>query len=1072
MKEKVPKSVIIIWLITAIAIFLSVISLIGVIISRSEKIKKGMLEKIREYGFYIQDLSFDFFPASDGFYAYLKSVTSDNFSFDSLTFSPRKISVENLRIGFLSCTYCELFPGVRTFLKARELSILIKSGGGGKIDLTPICKIKNLSRYKVLTSFIPFSLVFDFYESSIYVDDVHILFEKGKSEVSLRKLDLLSDYSVDVGEKIPKIIGNIQLTFEPIFLKGNGNLNLSSPADASGRYNISFCDESQLDIAYSLDFKTDLSFLSENIGSKISSNSTFSAFGNFSIPENGDIKLSGELMGSLKDLSFSEQNFGNFILDFSFKYDSQGLKFSGRTQSEYISELFVEGIYNSKAEGNQWNINFTGKFDLGNIPFVHDIYGKIFASGNLFLPKIDLKSNLNISNFSYDTIRFNSAQGNLRWSGRNNIDFVFNINNIGANVNWKGKFDVKKINLESQASFSGSSLSSLLGILNLSLPIDGTADGNISIGLLKNNIIVSGNAVSYRTFAFGEKIACLSSDIFANVSLKNGKISVSVKGVGAERESFCVLKSPQPYDESLIYFDLSLDSEAFQVSISGIYDLSYFDMLNIPLRGKAKFDGLVSGSLKGKTNINGQINLESSDVEFVEYPISSSCIYGKILLSDDAVRFEGDSCEGFSISSSYSLNKSDLFVSISKGETFVNIVNNDIFGKGRLEDISKVVRNIGDNLGQFDFTYNLQRKDGKVLVKSQKFSLENLTFENLDFSGDIKNNTMSFSVSGLYSGDKFWGSGDYGIASGKIYSNFYIQNFAGIPLDGSLLVSGSMDKPYISGNFKVKSIELSDDKIAVLFEREQEENVDEQVVQKEKTTGTLNIKIDLQDIIYRGPFMSLNLDGVLYVVGTLDEPTIFGIFDIKDGTFSLADTEFSKIRGVAFLRGKNIFVNISASTDVITFEGDKYLVQLRMIGDLKSPKVYLFSTPQVSQADIVCILAMYRRCDSLDEFNKIMSSLIYRNFYLISRGILENIGAGTDFKVIISPTDIGLSRKIGQFDIIVMQNIFEDVRRFIASRTFGENYQFIFSWDSKRYGYSMLGDIGNVGVDIKTKRRF
>ncbi|MCX7733853.1 MAG: translocation/assembly module TamB [bacterium] len=1071
MKEKIPKSVIIIWLITAIAIFLSVISLIGVIISRSEKIKKNMLEKIREYGFYIQDFSFDLFPASDGFYAYLKSVTSDNFSFDSLTFSPRKISVENLRIGFLSCTYCELFPGIRTFLKARELSILIKSEGGGKIDLTPVCKVKSLSRYKFLTSFIPLSLVFDFYESSIYVDDVHILFRKGRSEVSLRNLNVISDYSLDVGEN--RVTGNIQLTFDPIFLQGIGELRLGSPVDASGRYNISFCDGSQLDIAYSLDFKTDLNFLSEKIGNKISSDSTFSAFGNFSILENGDIKTSGDLRGNLKNLSFSDQNFGNFILDFSFNYDSDGLKFSGRTQSEYISELLVEGIYsNSKSKGNQWNINFTGKFDLGNIPFVDRIYGKIFASGNLSLPKINLKSNLNISNFSYDTIRFNSAQGNIRWSGRNNIDFVFNINNIGANVNWKGKFDANKIRLKSQASFLGSSLMNLLGILNVSLPIDGTADGNISIDLLKDNVIVLGNVVSYRNFAFGEKIACVSSDIFANVNLKNGEISVSVKGVGAERESFCASKLPQSYDNSMVYFDLSLDSETFGISISGIYDLSYFDMLNIPLRGKAKFDGLVSGNLKGKTNINGQIGLESSDVEFVQYPISSSCIYGKILISDEAVRFEGESCEGFSISSSYSLNKSDLFVSISKGETFVNIMNGDISGKGRLEDISKVIRNLGDNIGQFDFSYNLERKDGRVLVKSQRFSLENLTFENLDFSGDIKDNTMSFSVSGLYSGDKFWGSGNYSIASGKIHSNFYLQNFAGIPLDGSLLVSGSIDKPYISGNFRVKNIELSDDKIEILFEREQGGRVDEEVVQKERTTGTLNIKIDLQEIIYRGPFMNLNLDGVLYVVGNLDDPTIFGIFDIKDGTFSLADTEFSKIRGVAFLRGKSIFINISASTDVITFEGDKYLVQLRMIGDLKSPKVYLFSTPQVSQADIVCILAMYRRCDSLDEFNKIMSSLIYRNFSLISRSILESIGAGTDLKVIISPTDIGLSRKIGQFDIIVMQNIFEDVRRFIASRTFGENYQFIFSWDSKRYGYSMLGDIGNVGVDVKTKRRF
>lgn len=1055
-----PKSIIIIWLITAIAVLLSIISLIGIIISRSDKIKKKVLLDLQKKGLYIQDFSLNIFPASDEFSLYVKGLKLNEISFDSLNISLGKISANGLNFRSLSCGKCDLSLGINSYLDINDLKLQITPKGSGKIDITSICKIKELNKKKISRILSLLSLNLKIHNSSIKIDNAEIVFNQLSSEIYIDYVELYSEYRVMIGNKIPEIPGIVDLWLDLEYLDGTADIKIYEPFNTSGKIDLIFCNEKQMIANYNLLSQPEIKSILE--GEKFSAEPNLITVGSLSISNDGEIANLSNIKGYAKDIIVSDQKIGNLDIDISIDYSKDEINFSAKLRSDYINILAFQGKYN--ANNKNLNLKFSGEFHLDKIPEL-DLSGKLYANGYLNLPKLKLESDIRLNSFAYDTIRAELSYGKIKISPET-IKFDLDIKHRKSDIHWNGEFDPKKQNLESQTKFFHSSLSDLLNILNIDLPIDGISDGEISANILKNKLSILGKITSYRNFVFGEKIHCVYADVSGDVDVKNGNFSVRVKGIGSERN--CANRIIEPYDNSIIYFDTNVDSKKFSVSISGIYDLSEFDILKLSMRGNASFSGNLSGYTTGKSKLNGEIDLTSEKVEITDYAVASSCVNGKILISDESIQFQGKSCEDFDIYSIYSLKDSSLSFSASKGETAFSIQNNSITGKGKLEDISTIIPRLKDNIGSFELKYNLVRKDGIIYVISPRFVFGNLKFENLDFFGDIKDNAMIFSVSGIYSGEKFSGKGEYDISSRKIISDFELKSFAGIPLIGKLTVSGTIDKPYISGNFKVKDIDISNETIKDIA------NISGSQAQNEenKEYGTLNIKVEIQNVEYRASFINLKINGILYIMGTTENPAVFGMLDITDGKFSLADTEFSGIKGTAFVKGENIFLNISGSTDISTFEGEKFRIQIRIVGDINSPKVYLSSIPSIPHNDIVCIIATYRKCDSLDEFNKIMASVIYRNFSLISRRILGDIGESTNVRIIISPTDIGFTRKFGYLDILVMQSIISDIRKFSVSRDIGENYQLILSWDNKKYGYSLLGDIGNIGFDLKRRIKF
>jgi hypothetical protein len=92
---------------------------------------------------------------------------------------------------------------------------------------------------------------------------------------------------------------------------------------------------------------------------------------------------------------------------------------------------------------------------------------------------------------------------------------------------------------------------------------------------------------------------------------------------------------------------------------------------------------------------------------------------------------------------------------------------------------------------------------------------------------------------------------------------------------------------------------------------------------------------------------------------------------------------------------------------------------------------------------------------------------------LISKKLEENIGiASTNARPFFTPTEFGIMGKAYGLNFTFSQNIFEGVNKFSLSREISDNIFTTLSWDNKKYGYSLLGNVGNFGLDVKTIRRF
>lgn len=1078
MAKTLSKYLAILWAATVTAVLFSSVSLIGLIVSKNKYIKETIIEELKKNDIFVQDFDIRFFPLSDDIIEIsVVGFEKGNLAVDYFSISLRRVLTKGLSLPSLYCEVCEVLPGVKTKIKANGVRISIPTEEEQTTSLRSICNIEKIYRVKASKLLYPFSISSQFSDILLQLGNGKISSKRAELHMGLEDATIAFDYLVDLDEaditdssiRLPNLSGAILLVANFKMKEGKGYATFREPVIGSGNVSLSMCRDVLLSINYSLSVTTDLSAFSgifENLEGMVSISST----GKMTILKDDEFRLSGNINGFGHKLSISDQSIKDIVFDTSYDFDGKKVDFSSRIGSEN-TELFIEGYYTSE---KGLNAKFSGNIEFGDLPFI-GVVGRAYAYGKIEFPHA-LKSKVKLYSIYYSPLKFDEGEGSLELSN-GEIAFDLNLAHKNATINWKGKYNLHKGVLSSCIGFLSSSIGDIIDALGIDLPVDGLGDGEAHLELLENKLRVFGNLSSYDSIAFGEKLLCLSADFVSEFDLVKGDVNVFLRGIGGEREPLCKSKTLSSYDDSVVYYDVKVDEVGFNVSLSGVYDLSKFDMLGVGLRGKASFEGKISGRYEG--DMQGKITLLAGDVSFAEYPLRTSCIEGAVLLSEADVQFDGKSCEGFSISSTYNFVSSEFSLSLVRNNTAVVMRNNSISGIGRLEDISLVIPYLRGNTGTFDFSYDILKGNGKVNVGSHSFNVGDFEVGDLNFSGEITNNNMTFFVSGLYSGERFWGGGDYSISRRKLYSKLYLRNFAGIPVSGNLIISGQIDNLlYLSGNFRVSNVEISEEKIKEITKgevgvyEEIGQDTEIEVEGKGPQNVNLNVKIDLEDVVYRSSLIKLNLDGSLYVVGAAKKPRVFGVLNIEDGLFGLADTEFSNIEGVAFVRDDKIFVNVSASTNLMTFEGEKFLITVRIVGDVRSPKVYLSSVPQISQSDILCVLAVYRRCKSLDEFNKIMASIIYRNFSLISETILEKIETEESFRIIISPSDVGMSRRIGEFEITIMQNIFEEIRRFIASRSFREGYQFILSWDNRRYGYSILGDIGNIGLDVKTRRRF
>lgn len=97
-KEKFSISIILIWILTAIAVGLALISLIGLIISRNQKVKKSFLETIKDKtGIEIQDIKISSFPLTYIADLEIKGAKFGNLYINQISISlPKKNRIEKI----------------------------------------------------------------------------------------------------------------------------------------------------------------------------------------------------------------------------------------------------------------------------------------------------------------------------------------------------------------------------------------------------------------------------------------------------------------------------------------------------------------------------------------------------------------------------------------------------------------------------------------------------------------------------------------------------------------------------------------------------------------------------------------------------------------------------------------------------------------------------------------------------------------------------------------------------------------------------------------------------------------
>ena len=729
-----------------------------------------------------------------------------------------------------------------------------------------------------------------------------------------------------------------------------------------------------------------------------------------------------------------------------------------------------------------------------DLSVIEGLAGKFNVSGDLEIPKVK-----GVFLGSADMLKIESIGGEKLFGefeiNEEKITFRTIISQGISNIRWNGEYNISDGKLKSSFSFAGARVSDMLDILGVSLDIQGIATGKIKMRNRKDVMYFRGKLNTSRNRIFGEKIDCVFANLRTKVKTSSGKFHVEIAGRGldgvlTEEIKNCKLALRKGIPSSYLSFRTEVMKTGFEVNLAGKYNLRELDILPLKIKGESEFSGEIGGSFK---EFSGKIKLDTGRVELVDFPVVSSCVGGELIITRENIEFSGELCEGFQTYAVYSPKKKNTFMTMKKDGTEIRFINGKLEGEGKLSTISSIVPSLVGIDGDFSLSYDVVRQVGKVKVISDSFRMSRFDIKSFSFVSDIKRGNLDFLAKGIYNGEEITAEGILNTSSKKISAEIKFGNFAGIPMDGRIRVIGQLTNPTIIGNIKIRNvvfspeviervrreIGMSSDRRRVLVETREGEILKKEeflhiteIDEKTSFSPNFNMIISFEDSVYETGILTVIFSGRINISGEGKEIKSFGVFKIKDGVFTFAGIDFKGISGFAFLKEDDIFVNISAHTEVITFENETYRIKAKVVGNIKSPNVYLSSSPSLSESDIVCVIALLRKCESIDDFESVVEGMLYRNISIIATRIERELGIKSGIKPKISPSEVGITGKIGELYFSLSQNFIEDVNKFSLMRYINQNTSLMLTWDDKKYGYSILGNMGNIGMDIKLIKRF
>lgn len=1081
-REKTPVSIILLWIITIFAVVMSIISLIGLIISRHGKVKKAFLGVVeKKFAIHIENIDIKLFPLSKSFEIKLEGVKNEFLRIKEISVRPFDIRIDSISAGeVFHSDKIKIEPGK---IDVELLKISIPSGGGGVPDLKPVCEItKSFYESKIgkIAEYVPSF----FLKGEVKIEGFELQ-TKDFSSFSDKLTLSLSKFYFEVPEtriklrfKNPNFPESLRDRFEKteVNLRALGNLkNLDAIGyvkirdgiiSASLDFSLSLCKEKEL----SLKLK----------GETLSDLKTFITEANSSILEIypeielsiSDRKLEVKAFSkiNLENFQINDRKIGGFQGNIELIYKDEKIHVYAEISGDGLEKLELSGdipVGTSKGA-----INFSGEIDLQKTKFLENSKGKILVDGIFYIPDLTAKISSEVKDFNLDFIQFKEFYGDVSIGEGKNLKFKGILVNNKSHISVSGGVeDWKNISISLYLDNSGAKDS--LEVMKLSIPFDALISSsrvNIDIDPKSKIVHLTSENITARDFKIlKENISCIRANIEGRVHF-SGNFSIDIEGEGKDGVLRCNDLADSRFD-----FSAHINQDILKLKIeNGKYDLKDFGMLPFGLEGDAEFSGEIESDLR-KT-LYGNIKVLAENFRFSEYPLSSSCVLGDVIIEGSGkVSFQGKTCEEFEISLTYQNEK--IFGSISKGETFVKFSGDNLEGSGKIEDISSILNRRFADEGFFSLKYNIPEKSGNFDFESPYVKVANFGLRNVSFSSGINRGILNFYATAYLKEDELALQGEYDIQNKKMQISILPKTIAQIPVSGKINITGTLDKPFISGEIKISQFQFDTEKIDEIknlfageIELERENKIG---IQEDNAEGTLNIVVILENIYLKESFGGIKLNGRINITGKTSDPQIVGVFQILDGGFSFADTEFSKVTGLAIMKEGKIFLNISGKTEIITFENEKFTLQLRVVGNLDNPSVYLSSIPSLSQADIMCVLAFLRRCKSVEDYKNAFESATYRGLSIALKKVQSAITPeDRAIRTFFTPTEFGFLGKVGGINYRFSQNIFEGINYFSLSRDISDNLSMIMSWDNRKYGYSLFGNMGNLGLDLRTTRRF
>lgn len=1080
-REKTPISIVLLWIITIFAVVMSIISLIGLIISRHSKVKKAFLGVVeKKFAIHIENIDIKLFPISKSFEIKLEGVKKESLHIKEISIRPFDIRIDSISAG-------EIFHSDKIKLEIGKIDIVslkisVPSGEGGGPDLKPVCEMtKSFYKSKIgkIAEYIPSF----FLKGEVKIEGFELQ-TKDFSSFSDKLTLSLSKFYFEIPEtriklrfKNPNFSESLRYRFEKtkINLRALGNLRSLDAIgyvkisdgiiSASFDFSLFLCKEEEFSLKLKGETLTDLkTFIAE-------SNGRLQIYPEIELSIS-ERKLEGKVFSKInvEDVQINDKEIGKFQGNIELIYKDEKINVYAEISGDGLEKLDLSG--NIPLSTSRGAINFSGEIDLQNTKFLENSKGKIFVDGIFYIPELTAKISSEVKNFNLDFIQFKEFYGDVSIERGKNLKFKGILVNHKSYISVSGSIeDWKNINISLYLDNSG--VKDSLEIMKLSIPFDAllsSSRANIDINPKNKTVhFISENLTARNFKILGESISCIRANIEGKVHF-SGNFSIDIEGEGKDGVLRCDDLADSRFD-----FSAHINQDMLKLKIeNGKYDLKDFGMLPFGLEGDAEFSGKIESDF-GKT-LQGNIRVLAKNFRFSEYPLSSSCVLGDVLIEgSEKVSFQGKTCEEFEISITYQNEK--IFGSISKGETFVKFSGDNLEGIGKIEDISSILNVNLANEGFFTLKYNIPEKSGNFDFESPYVKVAGFGLRNVSFSSRINRGILNFYATGYLKEDELALQGEYDIQNKRMQISILPKTIAQIPVSGKINITGTSDKPFISGEIKISQFQFDTEKIDEiknLFAGEIGTDSENKIgTQEDNTEGTLNIVVILENIYLKESFGGIKLNGRINITGKTSDPQIVGVFQILDGGFSFADTEFSKLTGLAVMKEGKIFLNISGKTEIITFENEKFILELRVVGNLDNPSVYLSSIPSLSQTDLMCVLVFLRRCESVEDYKNAFESATYRGLSIALKKVQSAISPeDRAIRTFFTPTEFGFLGKVGGINYRFSQNIFEGINYFSLSRDISDNLSMIMSWDNRKYGYSLFGNMGNLGLDLRTTKRF